>query len=199
MKTMTTVLILAGMATLSSIAGEQASPTSEPSTQPVNNQATAPSKPKKQSDIVDKLYFGGAVRLSFGDYTVIGVEPMLGYRINPKLSAGVTARYDYIRDSRDSTTRETSQYGGSIYGRYNVTDLLYAQIEPASYNHELFYFDGSSEREWVPYLFMGGGYRQPLGERSWFYAQIMFDVLQDSDSPYDDWTPFFSLGIGTGL
>lgn len=137
--------------------------------------------------------------MTFGSYTVIGVEPMIGYKATPKLSTGVKARYNYIKDDRYTTSRTTSTYGGSIFGRYLVTPTFYAQAEAASYNYEYFYIGGGSEREWVPFLFMGGGYIQPLGERTWLNIEILFDVLQDSKSPYDDWEPFFSIGIGTGF
>lgn len=157
-------------------------------------------KPKKS--IMNDLFFGGYVRLSFGDYSVIGIEPMVGYRVSKKFSTGVKLRYDYIRDSRYAETQTSSNYGGSIFGRYRITPKFYAQLEPAMYNYELFYVNGgniTSEREWVPYLFAGGGVRQPLGGKAWVYGEIMFDLLMDDKSPYDDWTPFFSIGVGTGF
>lgn len=158
-----------------------------------------PEKEKPKSSLRDNLFYGGYITLSFGDYSVIGIEPMVGYRVNPKFSAGVKVRYEYIQDDRYNRDRTTSSYGGSVFGRYRVTPKFYLQLEPATYNYELFYSDGSSEREWVPYVFAGGGFRQPLGERSWLYAEIMFDLLMDDQSPYDDWTPFFSIGAGAGF
>ncbi len=158
-----------------------------------------PDETEPRSSIRDNLFYGGYINLSFGNYSVLGIEPMVGYKWDENISTGVKLRYDYIRDSRYDTTRTTSNYGGSIFGRYRITSEFYAQLEPAAYNYELYYSDGSSEREWVPYLFAGGGYRKPLGERSWLYVEIMFDLLQDEKSPYDDWTPFFSIGAGTGF
>ncbi|VGO15188.1 hypothetical protein PDESU_03770 [Pontiella desulfatans] len=154
---------------------------------------------KPQSSIRDNLFFGGYINLSIGSYTVIGIEPMLGYRLTPKLSTGIKVRYDYIKDDRYATSHTTSNYGGSIFARHQINPKFYVQLEPATYNYELFYTDGSSEREWVPFLFAGGGYIQPLSERSWLNAQILFDVLQSDKSPYDDWEPFFSIGVGAGF
>ena len=154
---------------------------------------------KSKKNIKDNLFYGGYINLSFGSYTVIGIEPMVGYTINPKLSAGIKVRYNYIKDDRYAQSRTTSTYGGSIFGRYLVTPKFYAQAEAASYNYEYFYLGGGSEREWVPFLFAGGGFIQPLGERSWLNVQILFDVLQDEKSPYDDWEPFFSIGVGAGF
>jgi hypothetical protein len=162
---------------------------------PDSTAATAP-----RNSIRDNLFYGGFINLSLGNYSVIGIEPMVGYNWDEKLSTGVKVRYDYIHDSRYAKTRTTSSYGGSVFGRYRLTQQFYAQVEPATYNYELFYVNGSSAgREWVPYLFAGGGFRQPLGERSWVFAEIMFDILQDDKSPYDDWTPFFSIGVGAGF
>ncbi|MDZ8119799.1 hypothetical protein [Pontiella agarivorans] len=158
-----------------------------------------PSLSESPNRFRDNLYFGGFINLSFGDYSVIGIEPMVGYYVTPKLSSGVKVRYDYIRDDRYGDSRTSSNYGGSLFGRYRINQIFYAQLEPAMYNYELFYRGGGSEREWIPYIFAGGGVRQPLYEKSWIYAEVMFDLLQDSKSPYDDWTPFFSIGAGTGF
>jgi len=158
---------------------------------------TSASKPRKS--IRDNLFYGGYINLSFGNYTVIGIEPMVGYRLTPKLSTGVKVRYNYIKDDRYAKSYTTSTYGGSIFGRYLITPKFYAQAEAASYNYEYFYINGGSERDWVPFFLLGGGFIQPLGERTWLNIEILFDVLQDGKSPYEDWEPFFSIGIGAGF
>ena len=169
---------------------------------PVEEAAIPNKKPaasKSQKSIKENIFYGGYINLSFGSYTVIGIEPMVGYKLTPKLSTGVKARYNYIKDDRYTQTHTTSTYGGSIFGRYLITSKFYAQAEAATYNYEFFYLNGSSEREWVPFLLMGGGFIQPLSERTWLNIEILFDVLQDEKSPYDDWVPFFSIGIGAGF
>ncbi len=148
----------------------------------------------------NNLFYGGYINLSLGHYSVIGIEPMVGYRLTRKMAAGLKVRYDYIRDSRYTETRTTSTYGGSVFARYLVTAKFYAQVEPATYNYESFYYGGGSAgRDWVPMLLVGGGLIQPLSERTWLNAQILFDVLQDEKSPYEDWEPFFSIGVGAGF
>ena len=135
-----------------------------------------------------------------GSYTVICIEPIIGYKLTPKLSAGLKVQYNYIEDDRYAISRTTSTYGGSIFGLYLVTPKFYAQAELASNNYEYFYFNGSSAgRDWVPFLYLGGGFIQPLSERTWLNVQILFDVLQDDKSPYEDWEPFFSIGVGAGF
>ena len=154
---------------------------------------------KSKASIKNNIFYGGYINLSFGSYSVIGIEPMIGYKLTPKLSTGIKVQYTYIQDDRYAKSYTTSTYGGSIFGRYLVTPKFYAQVEAASYNYEFFYLNGGSEREWVPFLFMGGGFIQPLGDRTWLNFQILFDVLQSDKAPYEDWEPFFSIGVGAGF
>lgn len=142
-----------------------------------------------------KMYFGGYVNLSFGTYTVIGIEPLVGYKFTPELSAGVQLSYEY--SSYDDVS--ASNYGGSLFGRYRIIPELYAHAEFSSINYELIYFSGETNRVWVPFLFLGGGYSQPISKNVWINAQVLFDVLQDENSPYESWEPFFSIGFGVGF
>ena len=66
-------------------------------------------------------------------------------------------------------------------------------------NYETNYSDGFSERNWVPFLFVGGGYSMPVSKNTWMNAQILFDVIQNEHSPYADWAPFYSVGFGVGF
>jgi hypothetical protein len=155
------------------------------------------SKPK--TNFKENIFYGGYINLSFGSYTVIGIEPMIGYKLTPKLSTGVKVRYDYIQDDRYAKSYTTSTYGGSIFGRYLVTPKFYAQAEAATYNYDVLSLSGGFEREWIPFFLLGGGYIQPLSERTWLNVEILFDVLQDDHSPYEDWQPFLSIGVGAGF
>ena len=176
---------------------ESVQPTEQESTQ---GQESAPVQKKQKAPVKDKIYFGGYINLSFGSYTVIGIEPMIGYKLTPKLSLGVKIRYDYISDKRYGAERDYSNFGGSIFSRYRIIQPLYFHVEYAAINYEYFNFvTQSTEREWVPFLFVGAGYSQKMGGRTWLNAQILFDVLQSSKSPYNDWEPFYSIGVGVGF
>jgi hypothetical protein len=147
----------------------------------------------------DKIYYGGYVNFSLGSYTAIGIEPMVGYKLIPRLSVGVKFRYDYISDNRFSETYHYSNYGGSLFARLNLFKWIYLHAEYAGYNYQRYDELGEKDRVWVPYLFLGGGLRQPIGKRTSLNAQILFDVLQDSNSPYKKWEPFYSVGVSVGF
>ena len=155
----------------------------------------APS-PKSKKNIAEKIYFGGNIGLSFGSYTMVGIYPIVGYKLTPKLSTGVKATYQYISDSRYTPTYTSSNYGGSVFARYRIIPILYAHIEYESINYDLYY---SSSRVWVPFLYVGGGLSKTMGGNVWLNIQVLFDVLQDSQSPYSQWDPFFSMGVGVGF
>jgi len=165
-----------------------------------NAQTSTKQEELKQSAIKkENIYYGGYANLSFGSYTAIGFEPMIGYKLTPKLSFGGKLSYEYIKDKRYTEDYETSNYGFSIFSRYRIVPQLYAHAEFSAMNYELYYFGGDSDRKWVPFLFLGGGYSQPITKNTWLTAEVLFDVLQNENSPYKNWEPFFSIGFGVGF
>ena len=166
---------------------------------PPSTTSTAPAASSSGSSLKEKLYFGGTVTLSFsGDTSQIGFFPMVGYKITPKLSGGVEVGYEYV--SYDEPIDEsTSNYGAGVFGRYRLTPKIYGHVEYEAINYEIFTGVGQSDRETINFLLVGGGYIQPIAPRTSLYAEVLFDVLQEEDSPYDDWEPFFSVGIGVGF
>jgi len=157
--------------------------------------------PKKP--ITDKFYFGGNLGLTFGSYTSISIWPMVGYKISPKFSAGLQPGLDYIKYNYQGYTDESSSYGIKIFSRYRIIPQFYLHAEYDYINYEIYTWinqtDFIKNREFVPFLFLGGGLSQQLGENSWMYVQILFDVLQDENSPYSSGEPFYSIGFGVGF
>ena len=158
-----------------------------------------PEKPAEKPPWKEKIYFGGYVNFSFGSYTSIGIEPMVGYKIIPRLSVGAKIRYDYISDNRYSTTYSSSNYGGSLFTRLSLIKKLYLHAEFAGYNYKIYDEFENSDRDWIPFFFVGGGLNQPLGRRASLNIQLLFDVLHNTNSPYGSWEPFYSVGVSVGF
>jgi len=146
-----------------------------------------------------RIYYGGGVGLTFGSYTRISVKPIIGYKITPKLSLGVTVEYEYIKDKRYAITQTYSNYGGSIFSRFRVIPQIYLHAEYAYMSYEYTTFTSSSVREGVPFLFVGGGFSQQISPGVTAYAQVLFDVLNSDNSPYNSGEPFYSVGVGIGF
>ena len=157
---------------------------------------TVPTAPYK----VSKFYWGGYLNLSFGSYTAIGLEPLVAYKISPRLSTGAIVTYEYIKDNRYSgyTYKETN-YGASIFTRFRVIPQFYLHAEFSEMKYDTYNSTGYNTRNWVPFLLLGGGFSQQVSENSWFNTQVLFDLLQNENSPYTSGEPFFSIGFGVGF
>jgi hypothetical protein len=152
-----------------------------------------------QKPFHSKFYYGGFVNVTFGSYTVVGVEPSFAYKFTPRLSLGTKLSYEYIHEKQGSYVYEESNYGFSLFSRMRILPRIYTHAEFSSMNFKFYDELGNSERKWVPFLFLGGGMSQPVSENVWLNAEILFDVLQNENSPYKDWEPFYSVGFGVGF
>ena len=145
----------------------------------------------------ERIYYGGTVTLSFGNAMRIGIAPMLAYKITPKLSAGVEVGYEYV--NYDDFDQSSHNYGGSVFSRYRLIPQLYAHAEYQLVNYDIPTGINTSARETVPFLLVGGGFCQRVAPNTWGYVEVLVDVLQDDSSPYEDWDPVVSVGVGVGF
>ncbi len=156
-----------------------------------------PPTSQPQRSLRDRLYFGGSVTVSFGDVTRIGVYPMIAYKFTPKLSVGAEVGYEWL--DYDDFDQMANNYGWSVFSRYRIIPKLFAHAEYQMVNYEIFTSPTTSDREWIPYFLVGGGLASRIGPNTWGYIEVLFDVLNDDHSPYDEGEPFISAGVGVGF
>ena len=159
-------------------------------------QPARPATEDAQQEAVNPWYYGGSVTMSFSGATRIGVFPMVGYKVSPQASLGAKVGYEYVDYSNSNFS--ANNYGAGIFARYRFVPQAYAHGEFQYVNFER-PAAGGSTRDWVPFLLLGGGVVQRVGGRTAAYVEVLFDVLQDGGSPYDDWQPVVSLGVGVGF
>jgi len=147
----------------------------------------------------DKLFMGGNLGLTFGSYTNVIVSPVIGAKLNEKVYAGLGIEYQYTKYKDSNPELTFHQYGGRIFGQYNIVPKIYAHSELAGYSMERYEMFGRKERSFVPFIYFGGGYRQMISSRAFFSVQVLFDVLQHKYSPYKAWEPIYSVGFGVGI
>ncbi|MBT8378677.1 MAG: hypothetical protein KJN64_05575 [Ignavibacteria bacterium] len=153
-----------------------------------------------------KVYYGGNVGFRFwNNYFYLGVFPLVGYKVTPKFSVGGKIGYAYISDSRYNPSFNSSNYGGSIFTRYRIIPQIYVHAEYMYFSYERITslnVSGNSyntDRFWVPFLLLGGGFSQMVGPNVWVFAEVLFDVINDPNSPYKSGDPFVSFGAGVGF
>jgi hypothetical protein len=171
-------------------------PVADPKPEQIQEPAGKPEKSNKKSD---KVYYGGYANLSFGQYTLIGFEPFIAYKLFPKFSVGGKLSYEYVKDKRYETDYESSNFGISFFARRRFFRKLYAHIEYAEMSYKLYDSMGESQRNWIPFLYLGGGISLPITKRASVNAEVLWDLIQDKDSPYKAVQPFFNVGIGVGF
>ena len=89
----------------------------------------------------------------------------------------------------------------SRYYLFFFQDLfLHAEYEALNYEQVYinnFYEVDHKERVWVNSLFVGGGYRQWVGQNAFIGITVLWNLLDNLDSPYNN--PIFRIGVGVGL
>ena len=148
----------------------------------------------------EKVYFGGNIGLQFGNQTLVNVNPIVGYRITEKLSAGISATYIYYHytDPYYNVDFTSNIYGGSIFTRYFVMENIFTHVEGEILNLEVLnYFLNKYVRENVFGFYVGGGLRQPMGERSSLNIMLLYNLNEDVNSPYQN--PIIRIGFGFGI
>ncbi len=170
---------------------------------PSSGKAQNPYMQNNRGSFTDKLYFGGQLGFTIGTYTSISIWPLVGYKATPKLSFGLQPGYEYISYDYFGLDYSASNYGIRAFSRYRFIPQLYGHAEFAYINYELatdiVNNEIITEREFVPFLFLGGGFSQPIAGNAYMYAQVLFDVLQDKNSPYQAGEPFWSIGVVAGF
>ncbi|WP_075591577.1 hypothetical protein [Labilibacter marinus] len=168
----------------------------------LSNDSIQPTKTPQKVSFKDKLYTGGSFGLSgnFSDYMSLRVSPIVGARISPKFYSGLGLEYIYTKDKRYNKDISAHDYGARLFGQYNFIPQLFAHAEFAGYSYQSFFINGQTAgRNFVPFIWLGGGYRQYISNKSFFSVRVLFDVLQDKHSPYDSGEPVISVGFGVGL
>jgi len=166
-------------------------------------------KKKERPEIPRRVYFGGNLGLQFGTITDIMLSPMVGYRITPRLSAGLGFTYEYYEDRRWTPKYTTHLYGPRAFARY-LAIASFSNILPINYNGGIFfhgeyealnmdqnYFgnyqppQGENSRFWMNSWLLGLGLRQPISATGSINFLVLFYLGDDTNTPYSN--PIFRI------
>ena len=151
---------------------------------------SVPDEPKPT--LKERVYFGGNLGAQFGNYTMINVAPLVGFKINQKWSVGSQITYSYIKINNLSF--QDHIYGGSLFTRYFIFKNFFAHTEYEALNGN---WKGTGERFNVNSLFVGGGYLYKFSNRAGLGISAIFNVLPSTYSPYRN--PIINAGFTFGL
>lgn len=152
-----------------------------------------------------KFFGGGNFGLSFGRYTLISLNPQVGYRFNRFLGAGLGLNLVY------ASQKQKDVYGNNYYKmvqgitglntfvRFYPTQRFMIQVQPEAnyiFGKEIYYQPVKEtyklDTEIIPSLLIGGGMVTPTGRGAAMFT-VMYDVLQKPGSPYGN-RPIVNVG-----
>ena len=170
----------------------------------------------------ENLFTGGSITASFfTGGTILGANPMFGYKLTEWADAGLVFNYTYQgrRDYiyLDDKLRQ-NVFGPGVFTRLYPFRFLFVQgqVEHNFTTVKYTYPGGLVQKEKTDAnsVLVGAGIAQgrQRGSNIFFYLSILFDVLKNPNSPYvnnvynsagerirTDVVPIFRAGINVGL
>jgi hypothetical protein len=165
-----------------------------------------------------RLIVGGGLNAGLSDGGAnAGISPLIGYRFTDQFSAGVGFGYQYYKFVSYVDQNYNSYYSTdniiypSIWGRFFVWRNIFID---ATFEYDFIFqkdpVDGTpgspnygnlvptTSTYTAPCLLLGAGLKIPIAGRVSLFAEIMYDILQQPNSPYlDQLVP--RAGICAGL
>lgn len=147
-----------------------------------------------------RIFYGGGIGLGFGDVEYVELAPMMGIRFNYNFSVGVSFMYRWVSDTRFATDIETEDFGANVFARYHVSPNAYFQVEYEYLDYEIYVLPlEQTERHSFSSTLAGGGVAQPVGQRTYAYATVLYNFSYNDqlDNPYNDpWVYRFGMSVG---
>lgn len=149
-----------------------------------------------QNKLADRIYFGGGGGFSGGtDIVNISLSPIVGYKITDSYSAGLGITYQYLRFT--NIGESISNYGWSVFNRYNITQQFfgYGEFERLTFQLDL----ENTARQGFNSLFFGLGFSNQVGRNSAFNTMVLYNVLyvEGEPSPYrSPWVVRAGIAVG---
>ncbi|MCX7986126.1 MAG: hypothetical protein N2662_04240 [Bacteroidales bacterium] len=150
----------------------------------------------------DKVVWGGYLTLQIGTVSVVAISPQVAYFVNPKMLIGGGVSYEYYSEKWYNDRISSSIYGGRIFDEYIIYTSMYKSNKQkpnfsffSHVEYEILNLDRdfsnpdlvkASNRFWVHGLLLGGGFKQHMGRRSSFNVVLLYNIINDSRSPYDN-------------
>jgi len=151
----------------------------------------------------DRTTVGGGFYAAFGSNTYFLIAPTLGYHITDNFIMGVGVNYAYEKvDVAGYIPYKSNTYGGSIYSQYMLSELpflVHAELEFVNINVD---FESEFAEDLTLSLinpYVGGGLKQRMGDYSYFYALILFNLNETKESNIVQQNPVIRIGISIGL
>lgn len=163
--------------------------------------STLPKSARKEH--YNNFVWGGYLTLQIGTVTIVDVSPQAGYYFKPWLLFGGGLTYEYYNQKWYTQRISSSIYGGRLFNevtfyiskpkrtsqRPNFSLFTHLEYEALNLDRDFSSPSTSIDRTnrfWIHGILVGGGFRQHFGKRSSFNVVILYNIMNDSRTPYDN-------------
>lgn len=169
----------------------------------------------------ENLFTGGSLTASFySGGTILGVNPMFGYKLASWADAGIAFNYTYSgqRDYIEFNDKlRQNVFGPGAFLRLYPVRFLFLQGQfEHNYTHQKYTDNGGNLSKFqadANSMLVGAGIAEgrQKGNNTFFYISLLFDVLKNANSPYvnnvyegnvlvrTDMVPIVRAGVNIGL
>jgi hypothetical protein len=148
-----------------------------------------------------RWFIGGGLGLAFGDVNYIEFSPVVGYQVAPNFQLGGSLIFRYRKDKRYEPDLSTTDFGGSLFGRYFLYGpvFLHGEVERINWEY-VAVVDGDFTTVESDYtgLYAGAGFAVPTNPRAAMYMSFLYDFNYDSNEPSPNNDPWV-IRIGYGV
>lgn len=140
------------------------------------------------------LFTGGTATLAFySGGSVLGANPMLGYKLNDYFDAGVVLNFAYTGQRDYMVVNDKLKqfvYGPGVFLRAYPVPFLFAQAQVehnfTTQSYRALGGNVTSSTKDASSLLLGAGFAsgRVKGGTTFFYMSLLFDVLKNRNSPY---------------
>jgi hypothetical protein len=154
-----------------------------------------------KSSLSNRLFFGGGVGFSFGDVEYYEISPIIGLRLAPRVTTGLSLTYRHVTDKRYNEDITTNTYGAAVFAQWVLFRNLFAEGKYQYLSYDVPTGNGGTSRYNYDSFLAGGGYLVPLGGKGAAFMSALYDFSYDSNdvyTPYSDpWV--FEAGVTFGF
>lgn len=148
---------------------------------------------RRDIPLEDRLWYGAGVTgnfrgSAFTSTVVLGVAPMVGYKVTDNLSFGprISALVSFYKSTLSGQTESVRPMDWSVglFGRYRIAQEFFAHVEYAFQNEAFIFTDASGlriDREVNNAFYVGGGYSAPLGRQLGLEMSLNYYLNQPID------------------
>ncbi|MFL5754359.1 MAG: hypothetical protein ACJ76F_13190 [Bacteroidia bacterium] len=144
-----------------------------------------PEKPKVNWK--EQIYWGGNLGLQLTNSgSLIDLSPNAGYKFNKYVSVGPQIIYTNIsyKSSASGLNYHYTFYGGGAFVRLQTFNWLFLQAEYDLLSVPNSFSVIEKKRALADVALAGLGFKNQIGEKSCYYATIMYEFAPTPNSPY---------------